>query len=139
LKAVVAFVLLFGAALGQGCAKPRSDFARAGEYTFTEIAGYPGMSIAAVEGDPAKGPAHFFLKLARGFLLGSHHHSADIHGAVIAGDLVLTVYQGPQLLGPGSYFSVTGQNRHAVRCNPGADCLLFIDARGKWDTVLSPP
>jgi hypothetical protein len=38
-------------------------------------------------------------------------------------------------LPPGSYFSFTGRMPHATRCEAGADCILAIDSRGKWDVV----
>jgi hypothetical protein len=35
----------------------------------------------------------------------------------------------------GSYFSFVGKKKHTTRCDAGADCVLFMDARGKWDVV----
>jgi hypothetical protein len=38
-------------------------------------------------------------------------------------------------LPPGSYFQFTGKKPHMTRCDAGADCMLFIDSRGKWDIL----
>jgi len=38
-------------------------------------------------------------------------------------------------LPPGSYFSYVGKKKHTTRCDAVADCVIFMDARGKWDVV----
>jgi hypothetical protein len=38
-------------------------------------------------------------------------------------------------LPPGSYFAFTGKMPHATKCESGSDCVLAIDAHGKWDVV----
>jgi hypothetical protein len=38
-------------------------------------------------------------------------------------------------LPPGSYFSFVEKKKHTTRCDAGADCVIFMDARGKWDVV----
>jgi hypothetical protein len=35
----------------------------------------------------------------------------------------------------GSYFSFKGKKAHMTKCEAGADCVLSMDARGKWDVV----
>jgi hypothetical protein len=27
--------------------------------------------------------------------------------------------------------------KHAAKCQAGAECILFSDARGKWDVVMA--
>jgi quercetin dioxygenase-like cupin family protein len=54
---------------------------------------------------------------------------------VLAGTLVLAIDGKEQKLPAGSYFSFTGRKPHATRCDAGADCMLAVDARGKWDVV----
>ena len=39
-------------------------------------AGMPGVSTAAVEGQMASGPSHFYLRYGAGFVAPLHHHSA---------------------------------------------------------------
>jgi len=97
---------------------------------------FPGLKIAALHGDPNKGAAHFFIKMPGGFSAPMHFHNADHYGAVISGTLVLGPEGGAEKSLPaGSGFSFTGKKNHTTRCAEGADCLLFIDARSKWDVV----
>ena len=102
----------------------------------------PQVSTATVEGDISKGPAHFFLKYASGFVTPLHHHSADHYVTLVAGSLVLIVDGKDHRLTPGSYFALTGKKPHAARCEGSGDCVMSIDARGPWDVVMeetAPP
>src|SRR5450432_1848912 len=90
----------------------------AGDVKWSEVPGMTGVQIAPVDGDPSKGPSHFFLKFAGGFAAPLHHHTANHSGTVVAGTLAFT-----------------GRTKHMTRCEAGADCVLSMDARGKWDVV----
>ncbi len=103
---------------------------------WNDVEGMPGVKMAILHGDPGKGPAHFFVKLPGGFTAAMHYHNADHWVAVISGTLSLTPEGGAEKrLPPGSGFGFTGKKRHVTKCVEGADCVLFIDARGKWDVV----
>lgn len=99
----------------------------------------PGVSTAAVEGDMTKGPSHFFLRYDAGFAAPAHYHSPDHFGATVSGTLVLIVDGKERRLAPGSYFAFLGKAAHAVRCEGGQACVMFIDARGAWDAVPAAP
>jgi quercetin dioxygenase-like cupin family protein len=107
----------------------------AAEVKWNEVPGMTGIQIAAVEGDPSKGPSHFLLKFAAGFAAPLHHHTANHFGTVVSGTLVLSVDGKEQRLPPGSFFSFSSQAPHATRCEAGAECVLSMDVRGKWDVV----
>jgi mannose-6-phosphate isomerase-like protein (cupin superfamily) len=107
----------------------------AGDIKWTDVAGFQGVQMAALQGNPAKGPHHSLIKLAGGFMAPLHHHSPDHYVSVISGTLVLTVDGKENKLPPGSYFSFTGKKRHITKCEAGSDCILAIDARGKWDVL----
>jgi mannose-6-phosphate isomerase-like protein (cupin superfamily) len=107
----------------------------AGDLKWGDVAGFPGVKMAVAEGDPAKGPTHFFIKFAGGFAAPMHHHSSDHHVTVLAGTLVLTVDGKETKLPPGSYFAFKGKKHHMTKCDAGPDCLLAVDSRGKWDVV----
>ena len=64
-----------------------------------------------------------------------HHHTANHSVTVVAGTLVLTVDGKDQKLPPGSFFTFTNKAQHATACEKGADCILSMDVRGKWDVV----
>jgi mannose-6-phosphate isomerase-like protein (cupin superfamily) len=112
-----------------------SLFVPTAEIKWSEVPGMAGVQIAAVEGDPGKGPSHFFLKFAAGFAAPLHHHTADHSGTVVSGTLALTVDGKEQKLPAGSFFAFSGKTKHATRCEAGADCVLSMDVRGKWDVV----
>lgn len=98
-------------------------------------AGIPGVSTAAVQGDMAAGPSHFYLKYAAGFVSPVHHHSPDHYVTTVTGTLVIVVDGKEHRLEPGSYFAFTGKAVHVARCEGKEDCVMFIDARGKWDVI----
>jgi quercetin dioxygenase-like cupin family protein len=118
-------------------AKPAgtATFVVASEIKWADVPGFKGVQIATAEGDPNKGPAHFYLKFASGFAAPLHHHSADHHGTVVAGTLVLNVDGKDVKLPPGSYFGFLGAKPHTTSCMAGPECILAMDARDKWDVV----
>jgi quercetin dioxygenase-like cupin family protein len=108
-------------------------FVPAAEIKWNDVPDMAGVQMAAVDGDPSKGPSHFFLKFVGGFSAPVHHHSANHFVTVVAGTLVLTVDGSEQKLPPGSFFAFTNKTKHATACAAGADCVLSVDSRGKWD------
>jgi hypothetical protein len=108
----------------------------AADVKWTDVPGMAGVQMFAVEGDPSKGPSHFFLKFVGGFAAPLHHHTVNHYVTVVAGTLLLTVDGTEQKLPPGSFFSFTNKAKHATGCAAGIDCVLSIDARGKWDVVV---
>ncbi|HZW88252.1 MAG TPA: DUF4437 domain-containing protein [Myxococcaceae bacterium] len=95
----------------------------------------PDVQVAAVQGDPAKGAAKFFVKLPSGFSVALHHHTADHSGVVVSGTLVQTVDGQEHTLTPGSYLAYTGKKQHTTKCTDPAGCTIFVDAHSKWDVV----
>src|SRR5262245_26819364 len=59
------------------------------EVKWADVPGFPGVQMAAVGGDPAKGPHHSMLKFTGGFEAPVHHHTTDHFGTVVSGTLVL--------------------------------------------------
>ena len=107
----------------------------ASDLKWADVAGFAGVKMAVAQGDPAKGAAHFFIKFVGGFAAPLHHHSHDHYVNVLAGTVVLTVDGKDNKLPAGSFFSFTGKKQHMTKCDGTAECLLFIDSRGKWDIV----
>lgn len=107
----------------------------AADLKFADVPGFPGVKLATADGDPGKGPAHFFLKFVAGFSAPLHHHSADHFVTVVSGTLVLNVDGKDVKLPPGSFFALTKSKPHKTACAAGADCVLAMDARDKWDVV----
>ncbi len=107
----------------------------AGDIKWNDVPDFPGVKMAALEGDPSKGAGHFFIKLKDGFAAPLHHHSSDHFVTVVSGTLSLTVDGKETRLPAGSFFLFKGKKTHITKCEPGADCVLSVDARGKWDVV----
>lgn len=98
----------------------------------------PGVKMAVLWGDPAKGGHGAMQKLPGGFSAPLHYHSAGHHVVVVAGTLLLAPEgEAEKSLPPGSYFSFTGKKKHTTKCAPGADCVLFVDSGGAWDVVMA--
>ena len=136
LKTMVGGVVLSVVALvGRADAKPSATMAPAADLKWNDVPGMAGVHLATAEGDPTKGASHFFLKLDKGFAAPEHHHSPDHSGFVVSGTLILTVDGKESKLPAGSYFAFSGKKVHATRCDAAADCVLAMDARGKWDVV----
>jgi hypothetical protein len=108
----------------------------AAEVKWGDVPGMTGVQMAPIDGDPAKGPSHFLLKFVGGFAAPLHHHSANHFVTVVAGTVVLTVDGKEQKLPAGSVFSFSNKTKHTTSCAAGADCVLSVDSRGKWDVVM---
>lgn len=115
---------------GNAVLQPASDF------KWNDVPDFPGLKMAVLQGDPAKGPSHFMIRFTGGFAAPLHHHSSDHYGTVVAGTLALTVDGRETKLPAGSFFSFKGKKQHMTKCEAGAECVLSMDVRGKWDVVL---
>jgi quercetin dioxygenase-like cupin family protein len=114
---------------------PKAVLTPTADNKWAEVPGMAGVQMAVAQGDPSKGPSHFFIKFAPGFSAPLHHHTANHYVVVLAGTVVLNVDGAATKLPAGSYFSFTGMKPHATSCDASAECLLAIDSRGKWDVV----
>jgi mannose-6-phosphate isomerase-like protein (cupin superfamily) len=115
----------------------RATLVTPADLKWSENPSRPGAWQAVVEGDPKTGPSHFFLKYARSFDGGPHHHTSEHGGYVLSGMLLLTVDGTERRLPAGSFFWVPAGKVHSVRCDP--ECVQAIDVRGKWDAISDPP
>ena len=98
----------------------------------------PGVQVAVLWGDPAKGAFGALHKFVPGFSVPLHFHSAGYHGIVVSGTFLQTVEgEAEKTLTSGSYFSYKGKKEHATKCATGADCVVFIDCGGAWDVVMA--
>jgi quercetin dioxygenase-like cupin family protein len=127
------------ALLGVASAKPAATLITPDELKWEDVPKFEGVHMAAVTGNPAKGPSHFFIKFDKGFTAPEHHHTADHYVTVVSGTVLLTVDGKESRLPAGSYFSFTGKKVHSTKCDEGSDCVLEVDSRGKWDVVPEKP
>ena len=127
--------LFFAALLFASGAHAGAVFVPASEVKWSKVPDAEGVQVGVLQGDPGKGRSHFLLKFAPGFSAPLHHHSADHYVTVVSGTLVLEVDGKEHKLPPGSYIAFTGKQKHVTRCEAGAECVLAMDVRGKWDVV----
>jgi hypothetical protein len=135
LAVVVAGLALAGAPGAQAAEKKGAVLVPASEVKWTDVPQMTGVQIAPIDGDPSKGPSHFLLKFVGGFAAPLHHHTANHFVTVIAGTVVLGVDGNEQKLPAGSVFSFSNKTKHTTSCAAGAECVMSIDSRGKWDVV----
>jgi len=136
--AVVAAALLVPSIAGAKDAKkggPSPVLVAPSDLKWMDSPGNPGVQVAAVSGDPNKGPAHFFIKLPSTFSAALHHHTPDHYAVVMSGTMVFNVDGQDHTLPPGSYFQFLGKKTHTTKCTDAAGCMLFVDSRGTWDVV----
>ena len=112
-------------------------FLPAGDLKWTDLdpKGAPGVKVADLWGDHAKGAFGAYLKLPAGFAVPLHTHTHAMKVVFLSG----TYIQAPEgkaevRLGPGSYMMQPGGNyRHTTSCDKSADCVFFVESIGAFD------
>jgi hypothetical protein len=112
-------------------------FTPPGDLKWTDLdpKGAPGVKVATLWGDHAKGPFGAFFKLPAGFAVPLHTHTHAMKVVFLSG----TYIQAPEgkaevRLGPGSYMMQPGGNyRHTTSCDKASECLFFVEGSGKFD------
>jgi len=112
-------------------------FMAAGDLKWTDLdpKGAPGVKVANLWGDHAKGAFGAFFKLPAGFAVPLHTHTHAMKVVFVSG----TYIQAPEgkvevRLGPGSYMMQPGGNyRHTTSCDKASECLFFVESSGKFD------
>ena len=97
--------------------------------------GAPGVKIADVWGDHAKGAFGAFIKFPAGFTAPLHTHTNDFKIVVVSGTFIQAPEGKPEFrLGPGSYLMQPGGNyKHTSACDKASDCLFLVQSSGKFD------
>jgi hypothetical protein len=108
------------------------------KWTDLDPTGAPGVKVADLWGNHAKGAFGAFFKLPAGFAVPLHTHTHDMKVVFISG----TYIQAPEgksevRLGPGAYMMQPGRNyRHTTSCDKDADCVFFVESTGAFDLKL---
>jgi anti-sigma factor ChrR (cupin superfamily) len=115
-------------------------FTSAADLKWTDLdpKGAPGVRIADLWGDHAKGAFGAFLKLPAGFVAPLHTHTNAMKVVFISGTYIQAPEGKPEVwLGPGSYMMQPGGNyRHTTSCDKASDCVFFVESTGKFDLML---
>ena len=117
---------------------PASDL----KWTDLDPKGAPGVKVADLWGDHAKGAFGVYLKLPAGFAVPLHTHTYAMKVIFLSGTYIQAPEGKPEVrLGPGSYMLQPGGNyRHTTSCDKASDCLFFVESSGAFDLkVVEPP
>jgi anti-sigma factor ChrR (cupin superfamily) len=97
--------------------------------------GAPGVKIANLWGNHAKGAYGALFKLPAGFAAPLHTHTYDMKVVIVSGTYIQSPDGKPEFrLGPGSYFMQPGGNyRHTTSCDKDSDCVFLVESNGKFD------
>ena len=116
---------------GQPVFIPASDL----EWTDLDPNGAPGVKVADLWGDHAKGAFGAFFKLPAGFVVPLHTHTHAMKVVFVSGTYIQAPEgKGEVRLGPGSYMMQPGGNyRHTTSCDKASECLFFVESNGKFD------
>jgi hypothetical protein len=100
-----------------------------------------GLQVSMVEGDMAKGPVTFFLKLPVGAKSGLHGHSNDYYAVVIAGAPAHGVSDKDpgKPLAIGSMWFQPGKDMHHDTCTGDKECVILLHyPKGGFDFLPGP-
>ena len=108
------------------------------KWTDLDPKGAPGVQVADLWGNHAKGGFGAFFKLPAGFAVPLHTHTHAMKVVFVSG----TYLQAPEgkaevRLGPGSYMMQPGGNyRHTTSCDKASECVFFVESSGAFDLKL---
>lgn len=124
---------------GKAAKAPASQpvFLPAADLKWTDLdpKGAPGVKVADLWGDHAKGAFGAYIKLPAGFATPLHTHTSAMKVVFISGTYIQAPEGKPEVrLGPGSYMMQPGGNyRHTTSCDKASDCVFFVESIGKFD------
>ena len=97
--------------------------------------GAPGVKVADLWGNHAKGAFGAYFKLPAGFAAPLHTHTHAMKVVFISGTYIQAPEGKPEVrLGPGSYMMQPGGNyRHTTTCDKASDCVFFVESSGAFD------
>jgi len=97
--------------------------------------GAPGVKVADLWGNRAKGAFGALFKLPAGFAAPLHTHTYDMKVVIVSGTYIQAPEGKPEFrLGPGSYFLQPGGNyRHTTTCDKTSDCVFLVESKGPFD------
>ena len=95
----------------------------------------PGVKVADLWGNHAKGAFGALFKLPAGFAAPLHTHTYDMKVVILSGTYIQAPEGKPEFrLGPGSYFlQPGGKYRHTTTCDKASDCVFLVESNGPFD------
>jgi anti-sigma factor ChrR (cupin superfamily) len=122
------------AGAGQPVFMPAADL----KWTDLDPKGAPGVKVADLWGNHAKGAFGALLKLPAGFAVPLHTHTHAMKVVFLSGTYIQAPEGKPEVrLGPGSYMLQPGGNyRHTTGCDKASECVFFVESNGSFDLKL---
>jgi Domain of unknown function (DUF4437) len=112
-------------------------FMTAGDLKWIDLdpTGAPGVKVANLWGDHAKGAYGALFKLPAGFAAPLHTHTHAMKVVFLSGTYIQVPDGKAEVrLGPGSYMNQPGGNyRHTTTCDKASECVFFVESSGKFD------
>ncbi|HTL37180.1 MAG TPA: DUF4437 domain-containing protein [Kofleriaceae bacterium] len=134
---LIAGAFVAGVAVGKAEPPAKAKFIAVEEVKWDDLGG--GPKIAQLTGDYKKGPYTGLLKLPAGFTSPVHSHSGTYEAVEISGTTShwLKGEDGTKAkkMTPGSYWTFQGKADHVSSCAAGADCVLFVWQKTKFDFI----
>lgn len=117
-----------------GSKAKHSAFTPIEQVKWEEMPGTP-IKTATLWGAPNKGEYGWLMKLPGGFESGMHSHTGDYHAVLVSGTWMHYEDEKDAAveLQPGSYVLQAGKKDHNDKCKAGADCILLITQKSKFD------
>jgi quercetin dioxygenase-like cupin family protein len=102
----------------------------------------PLPAMAPIQGDATKGAFEGYLKLPAGFESPPHSHTNDYWAVLVQGKMTHWAANGgsekeSKQLGVGDLTYMPGKTEHISKCYPGAECIVVVMQKGKFDFVAS--
>ena len=105
------------------------------KWTDLDPKGAPGVRVATLWGDVAKGPFGALFELPPGFEAPLHTHTHAMKVVILSGTYIQVPKGKPEFrLGPRSYFQQPGGDyQHVTRCELAEPCIFFVESDGAFD------
>lgn len=127
---------VFVAGVAVGKETKQAKYVSRDEVKFKDIG---GPKLGTLYGDADKGPFGGLLQLPGGFESPWHSHSGDYEAVQVSGTSKHWVKgedgAKAKKLPPGSYWTMPGGMDHISACEKGADCVVFVWQKTKFDFV----
>jgi hypothetical protein len=96
-----------------------------------------GPKMSNITGDYKKGAYGGLLKIPGGFTSPMHTHTGDYEAIQVMGTSTHWIEgedgKAAKKMTPGSYWKMPGKLAHISACAPGADCVIYIWQKAKFD------
>jgi hypothetical protein len=140
---LMAGAFVVGTAVAKGPAKTAPELSLLKDAQWTPLMKEgPLPAVAPIQGDGTKGAYEGYLKLPAGFESPPHSHTSDYWSVLVQGKMTHWAVNGgsekdAKQLGVGDLTYMPAKLEHISKCYPGAECIMVVVQKGKFDFVPS--